>query len=559
MTSFRIREIENLARQLRRGPKRLVLRHLLNIEFALSVVKPEKRYPAEFVWHAVTGVRPFSRNGNGDEPVLLHGGDLRRDLATLAEFLSAGAPLLAGACPESVYSTAELAERFDVSLRTISRWRKRGLVAWKLTDPSGRMHTAFPDRAVRRFVVENAGLVRRATDFSLLNVQEHYEIITRARALAEGNKCTIHSVAQAIAAETGRGRETIRLIIKRHDETCPRDAIFKQRAPSDRVRARRLQIWEAHQDGVMLETLAKKFETPIADVYRIVAEMRAREIESRPIEYIASEEFTMPNADAVILKDHAVEHLYVKLPSKQRVPPDLPPYLRELFNLPLLTPAGEFALFRKMNYLKFQAESLRRQIVPETVKAADLDRIEALLDDAGEIKNRITRANLRLVVRFAKRHMSPLCDLFELVSDGNVALLRAIDLFDFTRGFKFSTYVSWAVIRQLAGATSKAQRQRARYQTGQEEFREVLSATMEEDEPAADARALLGRMSTSLSTRQWFVLCSHFGLNGHGKPKTLEQIGKRLGVTKERIRQIESQAFGHLRQTFSEQFKRLWN
>lgn len=557
MASYRTRQIEDLALQLHRAPRRLCLRHLLNIDFALSVVETHKHYPADFAWHAVTGVRPGLDHREPKDPVLLRGDDLRQDLVMLAERLSGSADLPAAACPQPVSSAAELARRFDVSLKTIARWRKRGLVAWKLAGPDGRKRIVFPDRSVRRFVAEDPGLIRRAASFSHLSDREHAQIVKRVQTLLADSRSTVNSVAEQVAAETGRGRETIRLILKRHDEGHPQHPLPKQHALPVDGEAQRLQVWEAYQDGTTLDALAERFGKPAAAIYRTVTRMRAYDIKSRPIEHIRSPEFSSPTADADILQDPAAEAPFAKPPARQRLPENLPPYLRELFQVPLLTRAGEYALFRQMNYLKWRAEALRAQLVPETATARELDQIEALLNHADQIRGRITRSNLRLVVHIAKRHASPRHDLFELVSDGNVALLRAVDLFDFTRGYKLSTYASWAIMRQLARQTSDAHKHQTRYQTGLQEIWESMSASVAESEPALAARELLEHMSASLSQRQWFILRNRFGLVPNGDPQTLAQLGEQLGVSKERVRQIEAQAIARLQRRFGRQFGRL--
>ncbi len=91
-------------------------------------------------------------------------------------------------------------------------------------------------------------------------------------------------------------------------------------------------------------------------------------------------------------------------------------------------------LFRKMNYLKYQAHQLRRRLDPAARRTADLDEIERLQEEALAVKNQIIRANLRLVVSIAKRHVGPSNNFFELVSDGNMSLIRAVEKFDFSPG-----------------------------------------------------------------------------------------------------------------------------
>ena len=79
-----------------------------------------------------------------------------------------------------------------------------------------------------------------------------------------------------------------------------------------------------------------------------------------------------------------------------------------------------------------------------------MDEIERLYDQAVTVKNQIVRANLRLVVSIAKRHVGPTDNFFELVSDGNMSLIRAAEKFDYARGNKFSTYASWAIMKNFA-------------------------------------------------------------------------------------------------------------
>src|SRR5262249_61919925 len=82
--------------------------------------------------------------------------------------------------------------------------------------------------------------------------------------------------------------------------------------------------------------------------------------------------------------------------------------------------------------------------------AAESDHIEKFQAEALAVKNQIIRANLRLVVSIAKKRVGPTNNFFELVSDGNMSLIRAVEKFDTSRGFKFSTYASWAIMKNFA-------------------------------------------------------------------------------------------------------------
>jgi RNA polymerase sigma factor (sigma-70 family) len=546
-----------LAAQLMRGPKRLRLRQLGGIEFLLSVLEPAKQYPTEFIVHGLTGYRPRS-SADGDARMLT-GKPVREDLVLLAEELSADADMPIARWGGMVCTVAELAERFDVSTKTIFRWHRRGLIGWRMRFADRRFRLAFHERCVRRFVAGNAALVNRGSSFTQLTEAERDAIINRAEQLVESGEKTVNAVAKVLSTEGGRAVETIRLILKAYDDARPKAGIFNRSALQVPADDRRLKIWEAHLDGASVKSLAARFEIASADVYAIINEMRARDIRSRPIEFIPSDEFVVPGAEELALRDPNL-NLDSQDQEQPRIPPGLPPYLKHLFRVPLLTKQQEVALFRKMNYLRYKADTLRDQIEPATATAKQLDEIERLVDEATAVKNQITQANLRLVVSIAKRHARPTHDFFELVSDGNISLMRAVDKFDYSRGFKFSTYSSWAIIKNFARSVPEQRVHQDRYQTGRDELLEkCVGVTPEEYEgdflPAA--RSVLDRMLDTLDGRDAAILRQRHGLDNQGRSQTLEQVGKSFGVSKERIRQLESRAMNKLRDEFGEEVKSL--
>ena len=549
MDACKLPQIESLAAQLLRGPRRLRLHQLLSIDFLLSVIEPGSQYPYDFVCHALTGYR--SPSDRSSSACLLDGGALVADLVALAECLSQDADILLSAWAGPVYAVKELAERFDVSTKTVFRWRRRGLVGWRFRLADRRMRLLFPDRCVRRFVAQNANLVTRGSSFSQLTKVERQRIVARAQELVDAGQRTVNAVARTISTEVGRAVETVRLILKHYDDAHPRCGVFNRSALQLDGDDQRLQVWEAHVDGATVEAIARRFNISIAATYRTITEMRARDLRARQIEFVASSEFEAPDADDVILNATPSAALRQPLaPAGRHVPGGLPPYLARLFEIPLLTKDGEVVLFRKMNYLKFKADRLRAAVEPEGARAADLDRIEALLSGANEVKNEIVQANLRLVVGIAKRHMSPTSELFELISDGNISLMRAVDKFDYMRGFKFSTYASWAIMKNFARTVPEQHRHRERYQTGRDEMlgtTAVFEHEDIEDDHLAALRAALERMLATLADREREILRQRYGLDDHGQPQTLEQIGQRFGVSKERIRQLESRAMTKLR------------
>ncbi len=555
--TYVLKSIEELAEQLRRGPTRLRLKQLLGIEFLLSVVESSKPYPFDFVVHAITGFRP--RQTNGREAALLDGEELVADLVQLAEDLSDNADLSADALREPALTVQELADRFDVSTKTIFRWRRRGLTGWKFRSADRRVRVLFPERCVRRFVSQHAELVSRGSNFSQLTNTERDAIITRAKTLVAEGARTVNAVARVISTEQARAVETIRLILRSYDEAHPKSGIFNRSKLAVAGDDHRLAIWEAHVEGASLAALAVRFNLSQSAIYAILTHMRARDLKARKIEFVPSGEFDARDAAATVLG--AIRGLSAGLaPPPRQIPAELPPYLRQLFRVPLLDRESEAALFRAMNFLKYQASAQRDALDPETATAAQLDEVERLLDEAAALKNRIVQANLRLVVSIAKKHLSSGQDLFELISDGNISLMRAVEKFDYSRGFKFSTYASWAVMKNFARSIPEQRRQRDRFQTGHEDSLEtIVSAGFSDPDRNQDAalRGVIDRMLGSLDEREQSILRLRFGLEESTEPATLEQIGRRLGVSKERIRQLETRAIERLRTEFADDAKKL--
>jgi RNA polymerase primary sigma factor len=289
-----------------------------------------------------------------------------------------------------------------------------------------------------------------------------------------------------------------------------------------------------------------------------VAELRgarARRILGARLKYIPHPSFDDPAARDAILGPLPVP-ADGKAPRRTKPPKGLPPYLADLYENPLLSREQEMHLFRKMNYLKFLANRLRERIEPTRARTADLDEIERLQEEALAVKNQVIRANLRLVVSIAKRHVGPSNNFFELVSDGNMSLIRAVEKFDFARGNKFSTYASWAIMKNFARTIPEENYRRDRFVTGHEEMFEAAADNRTDEHEYESAlkrmqeavKGMLGR----LDERERKIIVSRFGLGGASE-QTLEQLGRELGITKERVRQIESRAQDKLRKIASEE------
>ena len=228
-----------------------------------------------------------------------------------------------------------------------------------------------------------------------------------------------------------------------------------------------------------------------------------------------------------------------------------------LYEIPLLTREQEAHIFRKMNFLKSRAHKVREQIDPARPKSNLMDQIEKDYEEALKTKNQIIRCNLRLVVSIAKRHVAPTENFFELVSDGNISLIRAVEKFDYARGNKFSTYATWAIMKNFARSIPDEHKRRGRFRTSHEEmFDSAVDGRSDqyELEQAQNLREReIGKILGRLDEREQKIIISRFGLDHSHEPQTLKEVGKEMGVTKERVRQIEARALSKLRKAAQEE------
>ena len=285
-------------------------------------------------------------------------------------------------------------------------------------------------------------------------------------------------------------------------------------------------------------------------------------------------------------------------------------YLKEIGKVELLTAAEEINLAMKIEAgveagLQLE-DAYRKKIVLDRRDSRRLNRVEQLGLDA---KQQLIEANLRLVVSIAKRYVGRGMLFLDLIQEGNLGLIRAVEKFDYTKGFKFSTYATWwirqAITRAIADQARtiripvhmvetinklvRVQRQLLQ-ELGREPVPEEIGARMgmsadrireiqkisqepvsletpigeEEDSQLGDfiedAAAVvppdaasfsmlqeqLHKVLDGLAERERKVISLRFGLED-GHPRTLEEVGREFGVTRERIRQIESKTLAKLR------------
>jgi len=282
-------------------------------------------------------------------------------------------------------------------------------------------------------------------------------------------------------------------------------------------------------------------------------------------------------------------------------------YFRQMAQEPLLSAADEVDLAKRIEYGKIAAEVIARR--GHTLDAERIVRYEALVLEGQAAREHLGRANTRLVVSIAKRYMSQGLPFPDLIQEGNVGLMRAVDKYDYKRGNRFSTYATWwirqAITRALAQKTRTiriplhmTERIRQMYRTAQQ-LEQALGRRPTAEEIAAEMdvplETIRGMMDASqhavalerpvgddgdtefgdfiedqdtlspvdaaiqhlleetieqvlgeLTNRQSSILRLRFGLGG-GEPHTLEEIANKFGLSRERIRQLEKEALRRLK------------
>jgi len=231
----------------------------------------------------------------------------------------------------------------------------------------------------------------------------------------------------------------------------------------------------------------------------------------------------------------------------------------------LLSAAQERALFLQFNYCRYKIATLCEKLDHRAISTKRAREILKWHQRAEQYRDQIAQTNLALVLAMAKRTRMSEVDFGDLVSEGNMALLRAIDKFDVGRGFKFSTYACRAILKAFSRMGVKSSKYRQMFPTDfdpkfeRSDFMETKRRLHEED-CVDEIRRIIADNRAELTDIETSVIEHRFGLkqpeheDHEPSPLTLEQVGRIIGVTKERVRQIQNKALAKMRQTLEEDY-----
>jgi RNA polymerase sigma factor (sigma-70 family) len=540
--------------QVRFAPPTKRVEQLGRVEKLLAEIEAEKKYPYQYICFRITDYRPDSY-----PDLLIDGCDLDHDLRQMIEMLRPAELEV-----ERIWTLEEVSKQLNVSTKTVRRWKARGLIGMRMIT-NGRRQIGFPQSILDSFLATNKEHVERGGRFSQLTDEEKDNILKRARRLSRVVGGSLTEVSRRIARRLGRSVETVRYTIKNFDREHPEQALFPNltgplEGPVKQV------IYNAYRRGIAVNTLANRFNRTRTSVYRVINEVRAQRLLEQPLDYIYHESFDDPTVEEAYTAPMPDVEAYEAKRREMKAPKDVPPELASMYEVPLLNKDQEQHLFRKMNYLKHRASQLRLQLCkdgsdtevdPTRVRIQDLREIEDLQAAANEVKDQLISANMRLVANIAKRHAAQTDNFWELMSDGNMSLIRAVEKFDYSRGFKFSTYASWAIMKNFARSIPEEKHRRERFVTGHEDLFEAAqdNRSDEHEQLATTERAAtcVNRLLEHLEPRERAIIRMRAGLDDGTKAMTLEEIGQQFGITKERVRQLNARAMRKLREIVQDQ------
>jgi RNA polymerase sigma factor (sigma-70 family) len=219
----------------------------------------------------------------------------------------------------------------------------------------------------------------------------------------------------------------------------------------------------------------------------------------------------------------------------------------------LMKGAEERLMFLRYNYAKLRLSRLQRKIKRDGLTRQRAEQFLEWHRRFEHFREYLTRTNLALVLAMAKRTRLGDVDFSEIVSEGNMALIRAVDKFNVEKGFKFSTYACRAILKAFSRTAMKHSRHRTRFPV---EFDPDMEKSdwidkkrdVVEEDCIDELKQIVDRNLADLSDTEQTVLRRRFNWEeAQDQPLTLEEVGRIIGVTKERVRQIQNKALAKIR------------
>jgi len=276
--------------------------------------------------------------------------------------------------------------------------------------------------------------------------------------------------------------------------------------------------------------------------------------------------------DSAVFKNRNIERELFTFDEEPKLPLTswYQPTREDLENNKLTTPqlmsaAEERLMFLRFNFAKRKLQQLDKKVKQQGITQELADLVIEWHRRFEHFREYLVRTNLALVLAMAKRVRLGDVDFAEVVSEGNMALLRAVDKFNVERGFKFSTYACRAILKAFSRTAMKHNRHRTKFPV---EFEPDLEKSdwadkrrdQVEEDCIDELKAIVDRNLADLSSVEETVIRRRFNWDqADDSSLTLEDVGKIIGVTKERVRQIQNKALGKIRAVMEDGVLRVKN
>ena len=284
---------------------------------------------------------------------------------------------------------------------------------------------------------------------------------------------------------------------------------------------------------------------------------------SEPFDYVTHPEFTARGLERKLFG--ATAKLTGRMATRfVECPDELTDAVRSGERLPALSYAQESHLFMRYNLCRKRVADFLSEFAGKGLTATATRNLLAWGHRALNARSVLVRLNMPLVLAMAKRTRLSAIDFNEMVSEGDMALLRSVEKFDCSRGFKFSTYSCRAILKSFSRVAMRASRYRGQFPTefdpSMERSDHVDTQRKNVEQDCVDElKEILVRNLAQLSDVERTVINERFALGvstvlDERRPKTLEQVGHIIGVTKERVRQIQNKALTKIRGSLEEKY-----
>lgn len=273
------------------------------------------------------------------------------------------------------------------------------------------------------------------------------------------------------------------------------------------------------------------------------------------IDYVYHESFSSPDTEQGLFGDGAEK---IDIPGWTQFPQVHDERVVPRSGRAVLKGPEERTLFLRFNYARYMLAGLiEAQRCRKSSSRAG--RMVKWYRRAMKVRAHLVRANMALVVAMARRTRIPNVEFSELISEGNMALLRSIEKFDVSRGFKLSTYACRAILKSFNRLATKTGKYHQRFAT---EFKpemeqsdyDVKKHEMKRADSLDSLREIIQQNRAELSELEWKIVTERFPLSPSSKNRTLAEVGRMVGLTNERVRQVQNRALEKIRQVLDEEY-----